>query len=363
MRTLALLLLAALLLPPIWLREPVPVAPPGVLLAIPLPTGLPSVVDGFTREALWQLDSPSDDFGGYSAMLVPGGGRLQLFSDRGTWLTLATADGRIGRPAGRLPFPRVRDIGPFSDRYPDIESATRDPATGQYWLGFESFNAIARYSSTGALQAVEQPPAMRSWPMNSGIEAMARLVDGRFIVLPEHRGPGLLFAADPSAGNPAIAFRFDLPDPYYATDLAQLPDGRLLVLVRGTTTARPCSAPCWSAFCVAAMKKGASLALHLQAAATAFFSSRALVESFSSLVLSSQLSRPPLCSTERRPWVDTRNLKLRSSFSEISVTFCRLGRKTRLVLLLAWLTLWPTWRPLPVSSQMRDMAKTLSLLV
>src|SRR6186713_766637 len=98
-----------------------------------------------------------------------------------------------------------------------------------------------------------------------------------------------------------------------------------------------------------------------QAAAPAFLSSRltlsALALSFSSEVLSSQLSRPPLCSTERSPWVETRNLKLWSSFSLSSVTFCRLGRKTRLVLLLAWLTLWPTWRPLPVSSQMRDMVR------
>jgi hypothetical protein len=50
--------------------------------------------------------------------------------------------------------------------------------------------------------------------------------------------------------------------------------------------------------------------------------------------LERQLSRPPTCSTERRPLVDTRNLKLRSSPSDSRVTFCRLGRKTRLVLLL-----------------------------
>src|SRR3546814_3250156 len=75
----------------------------------------------------------------------------------------------------------------------------------------------------------------------------------------------------------------------------------------------------------------------VQAAACFFtisrFKRRARSESFSSPVLSSQLSRPPTCSTERRPWVDTRSLTLFSSDSEISVTSCRLGRKTRLVLL------------------------------
>src|SRR6185369_4436270 len=66
-----------------------------------------------------------------------------------------------------------------------------------------------------------------------------------------------------------------------------------------------------------------------QAATAAFLASsrftlRARGLSLVSAVFSSQLSRPPLCSTERRPWVDTRNLKLRSSTSESSVTFCRL---------------------------------------
>ena len=37
------------------------------------------------------------------------------------------------------------------------------------------------------------------------------------------------------------------------------------------------------------------------------------------------------------------------------MTFCRFGRNVRLVLLLAWETLLPTCRPLPVSSQTRDM--------
>src|SRR6478609_3685345 len=77
--------------------------------------------------------------------------------------------------------------------------------------------------------------------------------------------------------------------------------------------------------------------------------------SLSSWVLRTQLSRPPTCSTERRPWVDTRSFTLCSSASEISVTFCRFGRNVRLVLLLAWETLLPTCRPLPVSSQTRDM--------
>src|SRR3954453_12699713 len=85
------------------------------------------------------------------------------------------------------------------------------------------------------------------------------------------------------------------------------------------------------------------------------FSLRALALSFSLLVLSSQLSSPPTCSTERRPCVETRSFTLCPRESEIRVTFCKFGRNVRLVLLLAWETLLPTCRPLPVSSQTRDM--------
>src|SRR5205085_5307321 len=86
------------------------------------------------------------------------------------------------------------------------------------------------------------------------------------------------------------------------------------------------------------------------------FRRRALRLSFSSPVFSSQLSRPPTCSTERRPLIETRNFTPRCRVSEMSVTCCRFGRNVRLVLLLAWETLLPTSRPLPVSSQMRDMS-------
>src|SRR5690242_6995785 len=41
----------------------------------------------------------------------------------------------------------------------------------------------------------------------------------------------------------------------------------------------------------------------------------------------------------------------------MNVTLHRFGRKRRLVLMLEWLTLWPTSGPLAVSSQRRDMLK------
>src|SRR5258705_12604180 len=42
----------------------------------------------------------------------------------------------------------------------------------------------------------------------------------------------------------------------------------------------------------------------------------------------------------------------------MKVTLHRFGRNRRLVLILEWLTLWPTCGPLAVSSQRRDIAKS-----
>src|SRR4051795_3568593 len=47
------------------------------------------------------------------------------------------------------------------------------------------------------------------------------------------------------------------------------------------------------------------------------------------------------------------------SASESSEVTWRFGRKRRLVLLLAWLTLWPTWTPLPVIAHFLAISKDL----
>src|SRR5579863_5968801 len=45
------------------------------------------------------------------------------------------------------------------------------------------------------------------------------------------------------------------------------------------------------------------------------------------------------------------------------LTLMRLGRKRRLALRLEWLTLCPTWAPLPVSSHRRDMGENLDFSI
>src|SRR5262249_46836543 len=65
-------------------------------------------------------------------------------------------------------------------------------------------------------------------------------------------------------------------------------------------------------------------------------------------------SSPPFFSIVRIAVV-LRRSRTGPSASESSDSVCRLGRKRRFVLMLEWLTLWPTCTPLPVTGHLRAM--------
>ncbi|WP_066724363.1 esterase-like activity of phytase family protein [Sphingomonas pituitosa] len=188
-----------------------------------------------------RLTSPDLGFSGFSALSVVGD-QFTLVSDRGNLVRF-----RMG--ADWQPFDlRFGDLpaGPGSSAYKgdrDAESLTRDPVTGEFWIGFESRDAIFRYDPDfrkGLGGAT--PQAMKRWPRNGGAESMVRLADGRMLVLAEtarrRGGPVaereiLLFPSDPTTGNPQpIHLAYVPPAGYDPSDAALLPDGRLLVLVR-----------------------------------------------------------------------------------------------------------------------------------
>ena len=122
----------------------------------------------------------------------------------------------------------------------DSESLTYDPATEETWIGYEGSSSIRRYSPRlGRQVGWVAPPLMRRWPENAGPEAMVRLADGRFIVFSEEAdGPQSSHAAVMFPGDPVLnprsgtEFFYRPPPGYDATDAAQLPDGRVLVLNR-----------------------------------------------------------------------------------------------------------------------------------
>ncbi|MEO0699672.1 MAG: esterase-like activity of phytase family protein, partial [Pseudomonadota bacterium] len=105
--------------------------------------------------------------------------------------------------------------------------------SGQYWLGHEFFHAIQRYD------VASRPTGLRiledevSWSSNSGLEAMVRLRDGRFVAIPESGREVLVYPEDPIEGAQPERLTYVSPQSGFGiTDAAELPDGRLLILLR-----------------------------------------------------------------------------------------------------------------------------------
>ncbi len=221
-----------------WLRAPLP--PPNHDLAVsltPLSLGQqPLKIGPFTLSHAWQLTSPNDDFGGYSALVRPVQGRLLALSDRGYYLDFA----QPGAPAGAVGIGPVVGDKALLKKNRDVESAAWDPATQQLWLGLEGRNAVIRQHLGMRPTALRVIPEWAGWGSNTGPEAMVRLHDGRFVVLCEcftgwfesvvH--PGFLYSGDPSAGSAGQAFSFAGAEGYRPTDMAELPDGRVLIVMR-----------------------------------------------------------------------------------------------------------------------------------
>jgi hypothetical protein len=186
------------------------------------------------------LSSDDRAFGGFSAMVVTGD-RFILLSDGGNALQFRL-DARWRLYDVRFtPLPDGPGSG-WAKYERDSESLTIDPATGRLWVGFELANAIWRYApGLARAQAHAAPPAMAKWSDNSGAESMARLRDGSFVVISEGGGTirkGLWFAGDPvRQPRRGFAFGYRAPDGYRPVDIAELPDGRLVVLNRRASLA------------------------------------------------------------------------------------------------------------------------------
>jgi hypothetical protein len=227
-------------LPQVWLRDPrsrdsheQAVA----LTALPVPPLL-SGLGPFHLTGAWRLDSANRHFGGYSGLTVPRAGWLSAFSDQGRVLDLP----QPGMPGKARQFPlfgaAVQEKGQR-----DVEAASFDPESGATWIALERNNALLRLDRLGRADPADmiQPAPMRKWPDNSGPEAMVRLRDGRFLVVAEAdagwSGSGVhqafRFAAEPN-GQPGTAqgFAFVGTAGFRPSDMAQLPDGRVLVLLR-----------------------------------------------------------------------------------------------------------------------------------
>ena len=190
----------------------------------------------FRLEGLWRIASRNPMFGGYSTMQRLSDGQFLAISDRGHALRLSPPG---GPPAGVRMLDLVSGAR-RSKKERDAESSAYDPATGRIWIGWEGSNSISQHGGDLRRHASVTPPAMRNWSLNGGAEAMVRLADGRFLVLAEsfisrfedRRHEALVFPGDPTEDGQPLRMTFSGPSRFSPTDMAQLPDGRVLILMR-----------------------------------------------------------------------------------------------------------------------------------
>lgn len=190
-------------------------------------------VGALTFLAAWELTSDDRRFGGISAMAVEEG-RVTAISDSGILLMFAVPGSGPGS-VDVMPLP----AGPGSPtRKVDRDTEAMFVSGGQAWLAFENRNEVWRYARPHwSPEARVAPAGMRRWPTNRGAEAMHRLAGGRFLIIseslePDSTSPALLFPADPTEGGEPLELRFRPARDHRITDVAQLPDGRLLLLQR-----------------------------------------------------------------------------------------------------------------------------------
>lgn len=212
-------------------------------LSVPSPAVVKPHLGAFTLEGIWQLTSRSVEFGGYSAVLVQPDGRLLLVSDSGFCIIISPPDTDGADPEWFSPHYKKRSIRGFHD----FESGTADPTTGKVWMAEEGLNTIYRMTPQFRVDGQVAPKAMHDWGYNTGAEAMARLQDGRFVLLREapkgwledRLHAAVLFSGDPVEHPDAMDFTFAAPAQFDPTDMAQLPDGRVLILLRRLTWPMP----------------------------------------------------------------------------------------------------------------------------
>jgi hypothetical protein len=184
----------------------------------------------------WELRSDNENFGGISGLIALPDNRFLAISDAGTMIGFGLSDGKIDRSfIAALPGAFGPNIG-YRER--DSEGMAYDPASGRIWVSYEQKHSIRRFPpSVSRVDGLLRLPGTGSWKSNQGVEAMARLNDGRFVLFAEGSAdetiPAILYSGDPlEPGSTRTEFRYQPPGGYKPTDATPLPDGRLLVLHR-----------------------------------------------------------------------------------------------------------------------------------
>jgi hypothetical protein len=195
-------------------------------------------VGALTFKGAWHLTSDTRGFGGLSALDV-NGNRVTALGDGGTIIRFRL--GRFGNASDatitRLPDQCGRVVRKLDN---DTESLAHDGTRTAWWIGYEGRNAVCRINADfNAGEAITRPRAIARWRQKGGAESMTRLGDGRFLLIAEESLDSggdhqmVLFDRDPTdPAAIATTLGYRPPAGYKPTEVAQLPDGRLLVLNR-----------------------------------------------------------------------------------------------------------------------------------
>jgi len=246
LRLVAAAVLASVLLPSLFLRDR------GhrwdrsgqlELVALSVPAQARRQLGPFRLAGAWELRSRDARFGGYSALLARPDGRLLALSDRNGRLDFREP------PVG--PAPLIMGgiaVDPQERGIEDAEAATSGPS-GDIWVAWEDRRMISRIDRGFTREIRVRPVELHGWSSQFGAESMARDRDGRFILVSEDFVPRsyerqhetLIYPSDPAAGaqglnGPAMVAarhgRLFASSGYRPTDMALLPDGRALILLR-----------------------------------------------------------------------------------------------------------------------------------
>lgn len=197
-----------------------------------------------------EISSDQSVFGGYSGLIVSGDGQSILaVSDAGHWLraSLIYKDGWLTDIASARIVP-LRDVDGRALRgkgASDAESIARLPGTdfyGDLLVGFERRHRVVRYRHEPGGQIAAQGPVsvprrLADAPPNKGIEALLVLADGATLLITERMldSDGNLVGWLQEEGAAVRPLRVVRTNNFDVTDLAQLPDGDLLLLERHFT--------------------------------------------------------------------------------------------------------------------------------
>ena len=184
----------------------------------------------------WSLTSADERFGGLSGLHVEAGA-VTAISDIGVVMRFPVPGAR-----DRLPVrfdPLVEGPGPRT-RKSNRDSEAMAIDGGRLWVLFERTNMVWRYDLDSLrARSAARPAGLSRRGGNRGVEGLAALADGRFLIFLEGSDDGspfsgaVLVAGDPSVpGVAAARLRYRRPPGYRATDAAALPDGRVLVVNR-----------------------------------------------------------------------------------------------------------------------------------